>query len=211
MTIDLKKDLEGLYQPPSGDFTEVIVPPMTYLAIDGHGDPNTSADYAAAVAALYASAYPIKFAVRGRGGEDFVIGPLEGLWSSPDPASFVARDKGAWDWTMLIALPGHVGAADVTAALTAAATKKPTLPIERVRTLVLDEGRCLQIMHLGSYDDEAPVLARLHEEVMPTRGLTWNGRHHEIYLSDPRRVPPERLKTVLRQPVRPIVAEPSAS
>lgn len=202
MAIDLKKDFPALYRPPSDDFAEVVVPPMIYLAIDGHGDPNTSADYAAAVAALYATAYTIKFAVRRRGGADVVVGPLEGLWSSPDPASFVARDKGAWDWTMLIALPEHVSSEDVAAGLSAAGVKKPDLPIERVRRLVLDEGRCLQIMHVGSYDDEGPTLARLHDEVMPARGLTWNGRHHEIYLSDPRRVPPERLKTVLRQPVR---------
>lgn len=204
MKIDLKKDLKAFYQPGSGEFVEVHLPPRSYVAIDGHGDPNTSADYAAAVATLFASAYAVKSGLRARTGEDFVVGPLEGLWTSDDPTSFTARRKGEWDWTMLIPLPDVVTADDVDAGLVSAARKKPELPVGSVRLLVLDEGRCLQIMHVGSYDDEAPTLARLHHEVMPAAGLTFNGPHHEIYLSDPRRVAPEKLRTVLRQPVRPI-------
>lgn len=204
MKIDLKKDLKEFYQPGPTEFVEVCLPPRGYLAIDGHGDPNTSAAYQAAVAALYASGYAVKFALRARTGDDFVVGPLEGLWSSSHPTSFAARRKGEWDWTMLIPLPDVVTPDDVGAGLEVAAGKKPELPVHGVRLLVLDEGRCLQILHVGSYDDEGPVLARLHEEVMPARGLTWNGPHHEIYLSDPRRVAPERLRTVLRQPVRPV-------
>lgn len=203
MKIDLKKDRKDLYQPGSKEFAEVDVPAMTYLAIDGHGDPNSSPDYAAAVAALYAGAYAIKFAFKARSGDDFVVGPLEGLWSSPDPSVFVARRKSEWDWTMMIPLPEPVTAHDIATGLATASGKKPELPIAGLRTLVLVEGRSLQILHIGSYDAEAATLARLHDEVMPARGLTWNGRHHEIYLSDPRKVAPEKLKTVLRQPVRP--------
>ena len=201
--IDLKKDRKDLYQPGSKDFAEVYVPAMTYLAIDGHGDPNTSPDYAAAVAALYAGAYAIKFAVKARRGDDFVVGPLEGLWSSADPSVFVARRKSEWDWTMMIPLPDPVTGDDIAAGLAKASAKRPDLPIAGLRTLVLHEGRSLQIMHIGGYDSETATLARLHDEVMPARGLTWNGRHHEIYLSDPRKVAPEKLKTVLRQPVKP--------
>ncbi|USQ75571.1 GyrI-like domain-containing protein [Ornithinimicrobium cryptoxanthini] len=204
MKIDLKKDLKALYQPGSADFTEVEVPPRDYLALDGHGDPNTSPDYAAAVSALYASGYAVKSALRARSGEDFVVGPLEGLWTSSDPTSFADRRKGEWDWTMLIPLPDVVSAEDVAQGLAVAAGKKPELPVDQVRHVVLEEGDCLQIMHLGSFDDEGPVLARLHHEVMPARGLTFNGPHHEIYLSDPRRVAPERMRTVLRQPVCPV-------
>ncbi len=201
--IDLKKDRKDLYQPGSKEFTEVDVPTLTYLAIDGHGDPNTSPDYAAAVAALYAGAYAIKFAFRARSGDDFVVGPLEGLWSSSDPSVFAARRKSEWDWTMMIPLPDPVTADDIATGLATASGKKPELPIAGLRTMVLHEGRSLQILHIGSYDAETATLARLHDEVMPARGLTWNGSHHEIYLSDPRKVAPEKLKTVLRQPVKP--------
>jgi hypothetical protein len=200
---DLKKDRKDLYQPSAKDFTEVDVPTMTYLATDGHGDPNTSPEYAAAVSALFAGAYAIRFALKARTGDDFVVGPLEGLWSSADPSAFAAGNKGEWDWTMMIPLPAAVDDDDIARGLSAASVKRPDLPIGALKSVVLVEGRSLQIMHVGSYDAEAATLARLHRDVMPTRGLTWNGRHHEIYLGDPRKVAPERLKTVLRQPVRP--------
>ncbi|OJW01477.1 MAG: hypothetical protein BGO47_13550 [Microbacterium sp. 67-17] len=204
MKYDLKKDRKDLYAPTTHDFTRVTVPPMTYLAIDGHGDPNTAPAYTDAVSALYASGYAIKFAFRGRSGDDFVVGPLEGLWSSNDPSSFTARRKDAWDWTMLIPLPPAVTDADIRAGLETAARKKPELPIGLVSAVTIDEGVSLQILHVGSYDAEAPTLHRLHAELMPAQGLTFNGPHHEIYLSDPRRVAPEKLKTILRQPVREI-------
>ncbi|WP_454048308.1 GyrI-like domain-containing protein [Cellulomonas sp. Marseille-Q8402] len=203
MRIDLKKDRKDLYQPGAADVVEVVVPPTTYLGVDGHGDPDTAPAYAAAVGALYAAGYAVRSAFRARTGTEVVVGPLEGLWTSADPRAFTARAKGDWDWTMLLPLPDQVGEEDVAAGLATATTRKPGLPVDRVRLLRLDEGRVLQILHVGAYDDEGPTLARLHDEVMPARGLTWNGPHHEIYLSDPRRVPPARLRTVLRQPVRP--------
>lgn len=203
MKIDLKKDRRDLYQPSSAEFVEIDVPPMTYLAIDGRGDPNTEQRYVDAVQALYSAAYTLKFAAKAR-GLDFVVGPLEGLWRADDPAAFTQRRKGEWAWTMLIAVPDQVDAAEIDGALAAAAAKKPELPIGEVRAEVIVEGRSLQIMHVGSYDDEGPTLSRLHEQVMPALGVTFNGPHHEIYLGDPRRVAPERLKTVLRQPVRPV-------
>ncbi len=202
--IDLKKDRKDLYQPGTKDFVDVEVPPMTYLSIDGHGDPNTSGAYTAAVSALYAAAYAIKFAFKARTGADFVVGPLEGLWSSSDPSVFTARRKDDWDWTMLIPLPNPVSGEDIDQGFVTAARKKPDLPIAELRPVTLDEGRSLQITHIGSYDAEAATLARLHDDVMPSRGLTWNGRHHEIYLSDPRKVAPEKMRTVLRQPVKPV-------
>lgn len=199
MPIDLKTRFRDRYTPPADRFTEVDIPPTAYLAVDGRGDPNTAAEYAQAVAALYRSAYAVRAAVKRRTGEVFTVGPLEGLWSSEDPAAFRRRAKADWDWTMLLPLPEEVSDGDLAAGLTAAAAAEPGLPA--VRVLTLAEGRCLQILHVGSYDDEAPTLAKLHDEVMPERGLTWNGRHHEIYLSDPRRTPAEKLRTILRQPV----------
>ena len=186
MRTDIKKDRKDLYLPGRADFTEVDVPAMTYLAIDGHGDPNTSPAYATAIQALYAGAYAIRAVLKKRTGDDFVAG-----------------DKGEWDWTMMIPLPEAVSSQDIAEGLAQAARKKPGLPVSALKELSLSEGRSLQILHVGTYDDEAPTLAHLHDEIMPGLGLTWNGPHHEIYLSDPRRVAPEKMKTVLRQPVKP--------
>jgi hypothetical protein len=202
MRLDVKQDRKALYRPGTADFVEVDVPPATYLAVDGHGDPNTAPAYAAAVGALYAAGYATRAALKARTGDDFVVGPLEGLWTSADPAAFTARSKADWDWTMLIPLPDPVHADDAAQGQAAAAARKPDLPVADVRVQRLHEGRALQILHVGPYDDEGPTLARLHHEVMPRLGLTWNGPHHEIYLGDPRRSAPGTLRTVLRQPVR---------
>lgn len=203
MAIDLKKQRPDLYRPGAKHFVEVEVPSTTYLAVDGHGDPNTSPDYARALECLYTLGYAVRAALRDRTGEAFVVGPLEGLWTSADPGAFTRRDKGSWDWTMLIPLPDQVQAADLDSGRTRADEKRSDLPLEDVEVRTLYEGRCLQILHVGSFDDEGPTLERLHTEVMPALGLTFNGPHHEIYLSDARRTPPARLRTVLRQPVRP--------
>lgn len=201
MRYDVKKDQAALYRPPVGRFVEVDVPETGYLAIDGRGDPNTDPAYAQAVESLYTCGYAVRAAFKKRTGSDFVVGPLEGLWTSEDPATFTSREKSAWDWTMMIPLPEQVDAEDITAGLAAALARKPGLPIDRVRHAVLAEGRSLQSMHVGAYDDEGPVLAHLHDVLMPQLGVTWNGAHHEIYLSDPRRSAPERLRTILRQPI----------
>lgn len=197
MKTDLKKS--PLYRATATKFTEVDVPLTRYLAVDGHGDPNGSPEYFQAIEALYTTGYATKFAYRARTGDDFVVGPLEALWWSDDPADFVSRNKSNWNWTALIPLPDPVSDDDVAAGLAGAAAKKPDLPAPRL--LELTEGRSLQILHIGAYDDEGPTLARLHHEVMPEIGVTFNGHHHEIYLSDPRRTAPEKLKTILRQPV----------
>lgn len=201
MKFDVKKDRKDLYQPGARDFVEVDVPPQTFLSAQGHGGPD-SPDYSAAVSSLYAAAYAVKRALRNRSGDDFVVGPLEGLWVSEDPGSFAGGRREAWDWTMLIPLPEVVSEADVAAGLAKAAAGRPDLPVASVQPLRLHEGRSLQILHIGPYAAEAPTLARLHHEVMPALGVTWNGAHHEIYLGDPNRVAPEKLRTVLRQPVR---------
>jgi len=152
------------------------------------------------VQSLYATAYTAKFACKGQ-GKDFVVMPLEGLWSAPDPESFTARRKDEWDWTMMIMVPDYVDDAIFQAAKTGAREKIGTLP-DSLRLERLEEGPCLQALHIGSYDDEGPLLAMLHGEIMPSGGYEFAGRHHEVYLSDPRKTSPERLKTVLRQPVR---------
>ena len=196
---DVKRARRELYSATK-DFTVVDVPPLQYLAVDGHGDPNTATAYTEAVEALYSVAYTVKFASKGL-GQDFVVGPLEGLWRADDPAAFVAGDKAAWDWTMLINQPDWITPEMVAAAIEKAGTKKPLPALDRLSLRTFEEGQSVQILHVGSYDDEGPTLARLHHEYMPAHQLTFNGDHHEIYLSDPRRVAPAALKTILRQPV----------
>ncbi|QYF75499.1 GyrI-like domain-containing protein [Cryobacterium sp. PAMC25264] len=204
---DIKRELRALYAPKNREWERVTVPPQRFLAVDGHGDPNTSPAYTEAVEALYAVAYTVKFASK-RAGRDLVVGPLEGLWYADDASVFSARDKDAWSWTMLISQPdwvsdAHIGEAIAAARAKAATKKKPLPALDRLRVEALDEGLCEQVLHVGSYDDETPVLARLHGEVLPAAGMRERGRHHEVYLGDPRRVAPDKLRTVLRQPVAP--------
>ncbi|MEQ0564987.1 GyrI-like domain-containing protein [Amycolatopsis sp. NEAU-NG30] len=194
MPYDVKKDLKHLYAPKNTDWALVDVPGQQFLAVDGRGNPNTAESYRQAVQALYAVAYTIRMA-----GGDFVVGPLEGLWWAEDYAAFTVRAKDSWQWTMLISLPGRIGEDTVQEARESVRRKKKIdVP---VRVEKLHEGRCAQALHIGPYDDEGPLLARLHGEFLPAHGLTPTGLHHEIYLGDPRRTDPAKLKTVLRQPV----------
>ena len=197
---DLKKTRKPLFTAPLGRFVTIQAPPVFYLMVDGHGDPNTAPAYRLAVESLYATAFTIKFASKAN-GKDFVVPPLEGLWSAPDPESFTARRKDEWDWTLMIMVPDHVDEEIFLAARTRAREKLGALP-ESLRLESLEEGLCLQTLHVGGYDDEGPLLAKLHGEIMPSGGYAFAGRHHEIYLSAPRRTTPERLRTVIRQPVR---------
>lgn len=207
MPIDPKKTLDS-YRAKRGEFRVLEVPPLQYLMVDGAGDPNIAPEYADAVASLFPLAYTLKFAARAQLGIDTVVMPLEGLWHAPDMASFTSRrDKSAWLWTVMIMVPEHITTqmfADAVDAVEAKAAKKrepAPAALRSVRLATLDEGLSVQTLHVGSYDDEAPVLAELHERFVPDNGLRMTGRHHEIYLGDPRRVEPDRLRTILRQPV----------
>lgn len=196
--VDLKKTLEG-YRAPQGRFRELDVPTSRYLAVDGHGDPNTSPAFTRAVETLYPVAYRLKFASRNDLGRDYVVPPLEGLWSAQGMDAYTsARDKTRWDWTLMLLVPDWIETALAVSVLDEAG-RPPSGPGLRVETLA--EGRCVQTLHVGAYDDEADVLARLHREYLPEHGLKPTGRHHEIYLSDARRVAPEKRRTILRQPV----------
>jgi len=199
--IDFKKTLSALYTAPTDRFVTVEVPTLTFVKVDGAGDPNTAPAYGQAIEWLYAVSYGLKFAAKGR-GKDYVVPPLEGLWWADDPADFVARRKDRWRWTMMIMAPDFIDRPMFDAAV-AKAGRKLGRPPATLRLEPLAEGRSLQIQHVGSYDDEGPTLARLHGEVMPAEGLTFAGPHHEIYLGDPRRTAPARLRTILRQPVKP--------
>jgi hypothetical protein len=196
--IDFRRELEP-YR--AGKTIELIdVPAMSFIMVDGAGNPNTTPAYKAAIEWLFSTSYARKFASKAQ-GQDYVVPPLEALWWADDPADFIARRKDNWRWTAMIMVPDFVTRTMFGDAVAKTASKlgepPATLRLERY-----DEGQCLQVLHVGSYDDEGPILTRLHEIEMPARGLTFNGHHHEIYLSDARRTEPAKLKTILRQPVR---------
>lgn len=198
--IDLKKQLDG-YAAKQGEFRVLEVPPASYLMIDGEGDPNTPV-FAEATEALYPLAYTLKFASKRELDRDYVVMPLEGLWWADDMAAFTARrDKALWSWTLLIMQPEWIDAAFVEAARRTVEAKGAPARLNDIRFARLDEGRCVQTLHIGSFDGEAEVLARMHDDFIPANGLRMTGRHHEIYLSDPRRTAPQKLRTILRQPV----------
>ncbi|KJL41477.1 MULTISPECIES: GyrI-like domain-containing protein [Microbacterium] len=200
---DLKKSIAA-YTAPRGSFEIVDVPPLQYLMVDGHGDPNTSDEYGEAVAAVFGAAYKLKFLSKGELGRDYVVMPLEGLWWSDDMAAFTSeRDKSRWSWTMMSLVPEWLDGSHFERARDAAAAKGGSPALDRLRLAELAEGRCVQRLHVGSYDDEARVLAEMHERFIPEAGLRMRGRHHEIYLTDARRTAPEKLRTILRQPVDP--------
>ncbi|WP_196257856.1 GyrI-like domain-containing protein [Pelagibacterium limicola] len=200
---DFKKTLKSLYAPGARQgFHFVDVPPMRFLMIDGEGDPNTAAAYADAVETLYSVAYAIKFASKSELGRDYVVPPLEGLWWADDMSTFLTREKSKWKWTMMLMVPDWIGPKMIDAAINKVAKKKAPPALGKMRVEVLEEGRAVQVLHTGSYDDETPVLAELHNAFIPAKGLTMTGRHHEIYLSDPRKVAAVKLRTVLRQPVK---------
>ncbi|MEV6822617.1 GyrI-like domain-containing protein [Nocardiopsis dassonvillei] len=198
---DFKRTLDA-YRARRDQFRITHVPDLSYLMVDGHGDPNTSPAFTEAVEALYPVAYKLKFASKRDLGRDYVVMPLEGLWWADDMDAFTAaRDKSRWDWTMMIMVPDWIDQDMFAAAVERVAAKNSPARLGDVRMETLSEGRCVQTLHVGSFDDEADVLRRMHHEFLPGNGLRMVGRHHEIYLSDFRRVAPDRLRTILRQPV----------
>ncbi|MCK9868579.1 GyrI-like domain-containing protein [Nocardiopsis dassonvillei] len=198
---DFKRTLDA-YRARRDRFRITHVPDLSYLMVDGHGDPNTSPAFTEAVEALYPVAYKLKFASKRDLGRDYVVMPLEGLWWADDMDAFTAaRDKSRWDWTMMIMVPDWIDQDMFAAAVERVAAKNSPARLGDVRMETLSEGRCVQTLHVGSFDDEADVLRRMHHEFLPGNGLRMVGRHHEIYLSDFRRVAPDRLRTILRQPV----------
>ncbi|WP_050062763.1 GyrI-like domain-containing protein [Rhodococcus sp. RD6.2] len=201
MKVDFRKEIET-YSARKGRFSLVTVPAMQFLMIDGHGDPNTAQEYRDALETIYPVAYALKFASKRELDRDYAVMPLEALWSAEDMDSFTtARDKSQWNWTLMIMTPDWITGAHVESARESVALKGTAPVLGALRLETLDEGLCVQTLHVGPYDDEAPVLDELHHGFIPDSGLRMTGRHHEIYLSDPRRAAPEKLRTILRQPV----------
>jgi hypothetical protein len=199
--IDFKKELKQLYSPKNTDWDLITPPKMSFLMIDGKGNPNTAKEYADAVEALFAVSYAVKFMSKREMDKDYVVSALEGLWYADDMSVFESGNKDEFKWTMMIMQPDWITKTVISRAIDQINDKKNLPSTSKLYFKEYEEGLSMQVLHIGSYDDEAPKLARLHHEIMPSKKLKFNGLHHEIYLSDPRKVDPSKLKTILRQPV----------
>lgn len=200
MKEDFKKSLDS-YKSKKGIFRIIEVPTMQYLMIDGRGDPNTSADYKRALEALYPVAYKLKFASKKQLGKDYTVMPLEALWWADDMRSFTEqRDKSKWHWTVMIMQPDWITQA-LLEEVREGFAEIGNPAFSKIRLETLTEGLSVQTLHVGSFDDEAPVLTEMHEEFIPSQHLKLAKKHHEIYLSDFRKVESSKLRTILRQPV----------
>ena len=199
--LDLQKELKHLYQPTSREFTIVEVPPMNFLMLDGRGDPNTSEEFQGAMTALYGMSFTLKFASKGQLSIDYRVMPSEGLWWTDGVLGLNLEDKSKFCWTLMLMQPEHITASTVEQAWKDVQRKRPSPALDRVRFERFVEGWSVQIMYIGPYANEGPTIARMHE-FSAQNGYEPSGKHHEIYLGDPRRTAPEKLRTVLRQPVR---------
>ena len=178
----------------------VNVGPATYLAVDGRGSPGGEA-FTAGVGALYAVAYTIKMTRKFAGRQDYAICKLEGLWWLDDErCDWASVPQDQWNWRLMIRTPDFVGRRDLDHAVKTLLDKGKEPQCRQVRLESMTEGQCIQMLHVGPYDQVGRTIARLCESA-EGQGLRFSGRHHEIYLSDPRRVAPERLKTTIRHPV----------
>ena len=203
LPIDFKKEYKDLYQPKTTP-SIIDVPEMVFIAVDGKGDPNTSEEYADAIEVLYGLSYGIKMS--NKAILEYVVPPLEGFWSvDGEYEGCDITDKDKFYWTALIRQPDFVTAKVFEAAKTALAKKKPNLDTSKARLIKITEGLCVQVMHTGSYDDEPATVAAMERYAVDSGyaiDINDARRHHEIYLSDPRKIAPEKLKTVIRHPIR---------
>ncbi len=199
--IDLKKELKYLCLPSKKDVELIRVPRFNFLMIDGAGDPNTSQEFREAVQALYTAAYTLKFMIKKEKKVDYPVMALEGLWWTDDMATFSADNKSAWKWTLMILQPNVVTKALFKKAVKQAKEKKGLAALEKIRFEGFNEGLCVQIMHIGPYAEEGPTIQMLHA-FAKERGFDPVRKHHEIYMSDPRKAKPEKMKTVIRQPIQ---------
>ena len=208
MAFDFKKEFKEFYLP-KGKPEIVTVPRMNYIAVRGRGDPNLEGgDYQRAMGVLYAVAYALKMSYKSgyhiEGFFEYVVPPLEGFWRQEGREGFDYGDKSAFLWTSVIRLPDFVTPADFAWAVETASRKKK-LDCSSAEFLTVDEGLCVQIMHLGSFDSEPESVAKMDAFIRKqgyANDLSETRLHHEIYLSDARRVPPEKWKTVIRHPIK---------
>lgn len=199
--IDLKKDFAALYKATAKPAV-IKVPKLRYLMIDGQGDPNTSKAFADAITTLYGLSYTLKFMVKnGPEAIDYGVMPLEAIWWADDMKDFTQGNKAKWKWTAMIMQPAFITATMVKAAKAELVRKKKDLPsIALLRLEDMTEGACAQILHVGPYAAEGPTITKLHAFIQEN-GKSLRGKHREIYLNDARRTAPEKLRTIIRQPM----------
>ena len=195
---DLPKDLQSLYFPSAKEPVFVDVPAMQFAMVDGVGDPNTSKDFQEALGALYGIAYTIKFAAKKAKGPEVLVMPLEALWWS-EGADILEADKAGWSWRAMLMEPPSVTRRMFEESVNQLRERKNPPALGKVRLERWREGKAAQILHIGPYAAEGPNIERLHAFIREN-GYRPTGKHHEIYLGDPRRSAPEKLKTVIRQP-----------
>jgi hypothetical protein len=200
--IDFKKTMKDLYQPNAKEPVLIDVPEMQFLMIDGIGSPGEAQEYFDAIGALYPVAFKIKFMSKGK-SKDYVVPPLEGLWWADDMNDFTEANRDRWKWTMMIMQPDWITQEMFNEAKKSALEKKPELSetISKVRFEKFHEGKCAQIMHIGPYSEEHPTIMKVHKYIEKLGGK-FDGhkhKHHEVYLSDPRKGNPATMKTVIRQ------------
>jgi hypothetical protein len=205
--LELKKSLKYLYEPSSKTFSVVEVPPMNFIMIDGTGNPNTSPEYIESIQALYTAAYTLKFKIKKELAVDFPVMASEGLWWMDDMREFSVERKDDWKWTMMIMQPEIVSPQIFAQAIEEVTKKKGQPALARLRLERYHEGLASQIMYFGPYANEGPTISRLHQFIEES-GYTRVGKHHEIYLSDPRRTAAEKLRTVIRQAMQKTVIVP---
>jgi hypothetical protein len=198
---DFRTENEELYSP-SREFGEVDVPMFSYLMVDGDGESENAPSRRDAVAALLAASDAARTLSATELNRDYIVGPLEGLWYAEHLVPFTKVPKSEWLWTMMIRQPEWLPRELIERAIVSAGEAAPRAA-DALRHARLFEGRSVQVLHIGPYAAEGPTIARLHHRYLPEHRLVENGRHHEIYLSSPRDTPPEKLRTVVRQPVRP--------
>ncbi|MDH7514395.1 MAG: GyrI-like domain-containing protein [Bacteroidota bacterium] len=203
--IDLKKEWKHLYSPSAGKVEVVDVPEFLFVMVDGTacaGElPAESREFQDAVTALYGISYTLKFLSKGRegGAVDYPVMGLEGLWWT-DSGDFDFAHGARWYWTLMIMQPPHITPAMFAEALRALEGKKKNPATRSLRLERLREGLCMQTMHIGPYSEEPRTMEKM-KSFAETNGYIYRGRHHEIYIGDPRRAKPEKLRTILRQPV----------
>jgi len=201
--VDFKKTLKYLYQPSSKEVGETKVPEMQFIMIDGIGSPGEAQEYMDALAILYPIAFKIKFLSKAK-ERDYVVPPLEGLWWADDMKDFISGNRDKWKWTMMIMQPDWITNEMFKKAIEETKQKKPELSrlLPKLRLEKYKEGKAAQIMHVGPYSEEGPTVQKMHDFIQ-NEGGTFDGhnqKHHEIYLSDPRKANPATMKTVIRQP-----------
>ncbi len=200
--VDYKKQFSDFYSVRKNTISVVEVPKMNYLTIDGEGDPNTSTDYKNAVEALFSLSYAIKFKIKkGLNLVDYGVMPLEGLWWTDDMNNFSIGNKDIWKWTAAIMQPEVVTKETVGQCMEEVGKKKKLPALSKASFHSFTDGLSAQVLHVGPYSAEPPTIAKLHHYI-EENGYTFNGKHREIYLNDPGRTASDKLKTIIRQPIK---------